>query len=243
MALPLVALHGWGADSRVWPEELKKSDVYQWLGVDLPGYGKQAPVSAGDFATALERVAAAAPGRCNVLGWSLGAQFALAWAERFPAQVERLVLIAATPRFVAAPGWPAGMAGERFDDFAAAVERDPAAAWRRFMVLQAQGDAQAKAVARALRSALGTQPPAAPAVLRDSLAWLRHNDLREACRSITRPCMVVHGTEDHITPFAAGEWLAARLPALRLHRFEGSAHAPFLAAPAALRDGIEAFLS
>lgn len=243
MAVPLVALHGWGANARVWPEDLKKSDVYQWLGVDLPGYGRQAPVSNGDFAIALERIAAAAPGRCHVLGWSLGAQFALAWAQRYPAQVERLVLIAATPCFVAAAGWPAGMAEERFEDFAAAVEREPAAAWRRFMMLQAQGDAQPKAVARALRSALGMQPPAAPAVLRDSLAWLRHNDLRETCTEIRQPCLVVHGTEDRITPRTAGEWLAAHLPAARLHRVEGSAHAPFLAAPAVLRGDIEAFLS
>lgn len=243
MALPLVALHGWGADARVWPDELKKSDVYQWHDVDLPGYGSQSDDAATDFAAALERIAAVAPARCHVLGWSLGAQFALAWAQRHPHQVERLVLIAATPRFVAAPGWPQGMAAETFDDFSAALALEPAPTWRRFLQLQAQGDGHGKAVVRTLQSVLGAAPPAGSGILLRSLEWLRDNDLREICGGITRHCLVVHGSEDRITSSAAGEWLAAQLPAARMHLVEGAGHAPFLSAPSALRARIEAFLS
>jgi pimeloyl-[acyl-carrier protein] methyl ester esterase len=243
MALPLVALHGWGADARVWPEELKKSDGYQWHDVDLPGHSGAAGAATTCFAAALERIAAAAPSRCHVLGWSLGAQFALAWAQRHPRQVERLVLISATPRFVAGPDWPHGMPEATLRGFGAVLGREPDTAWQRFLMLQTQGDTQTKAVVRALRSALGARPPATPAVLRDALAWLRDNDLREACAAITRPCLVVHGSEDRIVPPAAGLWLAAQLPVARMHLAEGAAHAPFLSAPSAMRECIEDFLS
>jgi pimeloyl-[acyl-carrier protein] methyl ester esterase len=242
MATPLVALHGWGMDARVWPGDLSNGAQRPWLAVDLPGHGAQRDAPAADFADALERIAAAAPARCHVLGWSLGAQFALAWAASRPAQVERLVLIAATPRFVAAPGWPQGMAPATFDAFAAALAREPVATWRRFLRLQAQGDKAARAVTRALESALGEAPPAGAAVLRDALNWLRDNDLRARCGAVTQPCLVVHGGEDGIVPAAAGEWLAAQLPGARLQRIAAAAHAPFLSAPAAVGAALEAFL-
>ena len=242
-ATPLVALHGWGADARIWPAALKQSNAYQWLDIELPGYGCQPETAVADFSTALERIADAAPRRCHVLGWSLGAQFALAWAERHPAQVERLVLMAATPRFIAAPDWPQGMAAAAFAEFAAALAQAPVAAWRRFQLLQAHGDAQPGAVARTLRMAMGNQPPAAAAVLCDSLAWLRDNDLRALCSAISQHCLVIQGSADAITPPAAAAWLAARLPAAKLQTVEDAAHAPFLSNPAALREAIEVFLA
>lgn len=243
MALPVVCLHGWGSDSRVWPEIIKNKQKNQWLELNLPGYGENPSAPAKSFDAALERIAAEAPARCHVLGWSLGAQFALAWAARYPAQVERLVLIAATPRFVAAPDWPQGMAPATFDVFAASLLREPAATWQRFLRLQAQGDAAAKAVARALDSALGSEPPASNEVLRDSLNWLRDNDMRAACRTISQPCRVVHGSEDRITSPAAAQWLAAQLPAARLRMMTGAAHAPFLSTPDTMREELGEFLA
>lgn len=242
MALPVVCLHGWGSDSRVWPEAIKNNELKQWVTLNLPGHGANPSAAAKDFDAALEQIVAAAPARCHVLGWSLGAQFALAWAARRPMQVERLVLIAATPRFVAAPDWPQGMAAETFHAFAEALDVEPGPTWRRFLRLQAQGDAAGKTVVRALDAALGTAPPAATAVLRDSLNWLRDNDLRAQCRTIAQSCLLLHGREDHITPPTAAEWLAAQLPAARLCLIEGAAHAPFLSAPALVNKEIEKFL-
>lgn len=242
MDLPVVGLHGWGSDSRVWPEVFKKDKQKQLLAFNLPGHGVNPAAPYAGFDAALEQIAATAPAHCHVLGWSLGAQFALAWASRYPAQVERLVLISATPRFVAAPDWPQGMAADTFNAFAEALALEPAPTWQRFLRLQAQGDAAAKTVVRKLDAALGTEPPASHAVLRDSLDWLRGNDLRARCAGIQQPCLVVHGREDRITPPAAAEWLAARLPAARLCMIEGAAHAPFLSAPAVVGDAIGPFL-
>lgn len=242
MALPVVCLHGWGSDSRVWSDVIKNNEQNQCLTFNLPGYGANPSAPAKSFDAALEQIAAAAPGRCHVLGWSLGAQFALAWAARYPAQVEKLVLIAATPRFVAAPDWPQGMAAETFNAFAEALALEPGPTWRRFLRLQAQGDAAAKTVVRALDAALGAAPPADTAVLCDSLNWLRDNDLRAACRTIAQPCLLLHGREDQITPATVGVWLAVQLPAARLCLIDGASHAPFLSAPAVVGEEIAQFL-
>lgn len=243
MALPVVCLHGWGSDSRVWPEAIKNNEQNQWLTMDFPGYGTNTSAPATRFDAALEQLAAAAPARCHVLGWSLGAQFALAWASRYSAQVERLVLIAATPRFVTGSDWPQGMDSATFATFAESLAREPEATWRRFLRLQAQGDIAAKRVVRALDAAFDMTPPASTAVLRDSLSWLHDNDLRMQCSAIQQPCLLLHGSRDQITPPAAAEWLSAQLPVARLHMIDGAAHAPFLSAPAVVREVLGDFLA
>lgn len=247
MALPVVWLHGWGTDVRVWPNALKNNEQKQSLGdghlFHLPGYGENPSAPAAGFDAALEQIAATAPARCHVLGWSLGAQFALAWAARYPEQVERLMLISATPRFVAAPDWPQGMASATFAAFSESLEREPEATWRRFLRLQAQGDAAVKLVVRALDAALGITPSASIAVLRDSLNWLRDNDLRAQCAAIAQPCLLLHGSQDQITPPAAAQWLTAQLPAARLHMIDGAAHAPFLSAQDVVREALGDFLA
>src|SRR5664279_2763498 len=86
----LVLLHGWGMNAAVW----------HGLAAELAGDFRVHAVELGDFDGVPQRLAAALPARVTVCGWSLGGQIALAWAQLFPAQVCRLVLLASTPRFV-----------------------------------------------------------------------------------------------------------------------------------------------
>lgn len=235
-ALPLVLLHGWGTHPGVWSDVIARLDLGQ-------------PVSAPDIAAhgaatveqAVDRLAAAAPGRCVVAGWSLGGQLALAWAHRHPQQVARLVLIATTPRFTAAADWPHGMAPAALDGFGAALVADPAATLRRFLMLESQGDAQARAVARQLDALLQARPEPAADALQTMLDWLRYTDLRPLLGAVTQPALVVHGDRDRITPMAAGAHLAAVLPQARLEIVEGTAHAPFISAAPAVAGLIGGF--
>ena len=48
--------------------------------------------------------------RYSLIGWSLGGQVALDLAAAMPGAIENLVLVNASPRFLAAPGWPYGTA-------------------------------------------------------------------------------------------------------------------------------------
>lgn len=227
-ALPLVLLHGWGAHAGVWSEVIARMDLgHAVIAPDVPGEGDDV-----DAMTAvIDRIAAAAPERCVVAGWSLGGQLALAWAHRHPRQVVKLVLIATTPRFVAAPDWPHGMDAAAFSGFAGEVAADPAAALQRFLLLQTQGDAQARAVARKLEAALAAGPAADHSVLMPMLGWLRDTDLRPVLSAIRQPALVLHGDRDRITASGAGEYLARQLPDARLEMIAGAAHAPFVSDP------------
>ena len=231
----LVLLHGWGAHRRVWDELAARLDKdMHVIAPDLPGYGAAPAPEPCTTESVVDQLAVAVPAQCMVAGWSLGGQLALDWARRYPQQVSRLMLIATTPCFVGTANWPHGMAPEVFTEFSASLTHDAAATLRRFLLLQTQGDAQARTVARQLEAAQALQVQPGADVLVQTLHWLQATDLRAALPQIMQPALVIHGDRDRIAPLAAGEYLAAHLPQARLARLAAAAHVPFMSDPDAV---------
>lgn len=237
-ALPLVLLHGWGVHAGVWGEVIARMDLGHT--VIAPDYPAEDGVDRS-MNEVIDRLAAMVPEQCVVAGWSLGGQLALQWAQRYPRRIRKLILISTTPRFVTAPDWAHGMDADAFSSFAGLVASDAAQALRRFRLLETQGDAQARKVARQLEAALATRPEAEGTVLMRTLDWLRETDLRPLLADIVQPALIVHGDCDRITPLAAGEYLATHLADARIERMSGAAHAPFVSDPVAFSRRIAEF--
>lgn len=236
--LPLVLLHGWGAHAGVWSEVIARMDLGHT--VIAPDYPDECGPD-GSINEVLDYLAGMVPEQCVIAGWSLGGQLALQWARRYPRRISKLILVSTTPRFVTAPDWPHGMDAVAFSSFAGLVATDAAQALRRFLLLETQGDAQARKVARQLEAALATRPePEGPQLMR-TLDWLRDTDLRKMLHDIVQPVLVVHGDCDRITPLAAGEYLATHLADARIERMHGAAHAPFASDPEAFSRRIAEF--
>jgi len=240
--VPVVLLHGWGMHGGVWADLAARlgADV-EALTPDLPGHGVSPMVEPYDIDVLVDQIAGAAPERCTVAGWSLGGQLALVWARRYPQQVERLVLIGTTPRFVRAPDWPHGVAAEVFAQFATDLTADAVKTLRRFLLLETRGDTQARSVARRLDDALAARPLPGREVLAKTLLWLQSTDMRTLLTEVVQPALVLHGDHDQVAPPAAGAYLASSLPHGRLEMIAGTAHAPFISAPQAVCNLMTAF--
>ena len=144
----LVLLHGWGVRPSVF--DTLRAQLAEWYEVRapaLPGYDGTAACEPYNVDTLADRLAAAAPERCFVAGWSLGGEVALAWAGRAPQQVERFALIATSPCFVRREGWISAMDPEVLGEFSAALDVDASRTLKRFSLLQAQGDSRQRDVA------------------------------------------------------------------------------------------------
>ena len=236
-------LHGWASHAQVFRGLARALEQrFRVHVMALPGYGGTAACTPYTLERIADTLAAGAPKQCSVVGWSLGAQVALTWAQRAPKQVNRLALIAATPCFTQRTDWPHAVTPVVMRQFTSAIKRDCPSVLRRFVALQSLGDAHAVRVAHKLRTVLFTNPLPAQDVLESGLEILRVADLRTLLPLIQQSTLVLHGEHDALTPCAAGQALSEALSHARFHKIAGAGHAPFLSDPNAVAALLQAFL-
>jgi pimeloyl-[acyl-carrier protein] methyl ester esterase len=229
----LVLLHGWGLNVRVWDGLVgEMRDRYRMIAVDLPGHGQSAWSSGrgtpAEQAWLLHSTLASVSNRYSLLGWSLGGQIALDLAAAMPGQIDRLVLVAATPRFAQSPDWPYGMPPAVITKLATQLRQDYRRTVSDFLELQVRGSIEGSGVLDQLRHALFVHGEAQPGALEAGLNTLATSDLRPTLSHVRAPTLVIAGRNDRITAPAASHALARALPDARYVEMRRAAHAPFL---------------
>lgn len=240
---PLVLIHGWGLHGGIWsdllPELTRRCRV---ICPDLPGHGASPRIPGLDLDRLVELVAFNAPRKAAYLGWSLGGIVAMELARRLPQRVERLVLMATTPRFLQGPGWPCGVAPDVLDSFAMGLADDYRKTVRDFLTLQVRGDSHAAELLRSLRHRVFAHGEPDPAALSDCLKVLAGTDLRDRLAEIDHPALVVAGENDRLCPAEASVRMSRMLAGSALQVIGGAAHAPFLSHRREVLDALQNFL-
>ena len=227
---PVLALvHGWGMNSRVFDALAGLlADDFDVQALDLPGHGGREALAHNTLQSWADDLAQQLPDGATLLGWSLGGQVAMRAALDHPRRISRLILLAATPRFVASDDWPHAMAPNDLNDFGAALLADPQATLLRFLSLQTRGMDGQKAMLQQLRQTLLAAPQPQGAALSAGLDMLLTTDLRDKLKQLRQPSLVLHGALDTLSAPAAGAWLADTLPDACYVEFPRAAHAPHL---------------
>lgn len=237
-APPLVLAHGFTQTGRLW------GDLAPCLGrhrrlvlVDLPGHAGSSDVRVG-LAEGGDLLAAAAGEPCDLLGYSLGARFALHAALQRPELVRRVVLIGGT----AGIEDPVARASrrERDDALADELERtgDLEGFLRRWLAnpMWATLDPVSAGLAERRRNTaagLASSLRLAGAGAQEPL-WGRLGE-------VTAPVLAVAGAVDF--RFAvAGQRLAERVPAGFFSLVPGASHAAHLEQPGFVAAVVERFL-
>ena len=241
---PVLALvHGWGMNARVFePLIALLAADFDVRAFNLPGHGGRALLPHNNLQSWADDLADALPDNTTLLGWSLGGQVAMRAALDHPHKISRLLLLAATPRFVAGDDWQHGMAASDLQEFGDALMMDPQATLLRFLSLQTRGMAGQKAMLQQLRQSFLAAPQAEAAALSNGLDMLRDTDLRLALPQLSQPSLVIHGSHDTLTPAAAGAWLARTLPHAQHIELAHAAHAPHLSHAEAVAARIGRFI-
>lgn len=230
--LPLVLLHGFPLDHRMWTDMATQVvGPHRVLALDLPGTTdeRREPSlddAADHVAAALE---AAGVARAVVAGLSMGGYVALALAERHPELVAALGLVD-TKSTADTPD-----ARARRLDVAQEVERSGSVEAVRGMATTLVGESTSAAgpeVSAQLACWIEDQDPASVAWAQRAMA--ARPDRTHVLAAFANPVAVVVGDEDALTPVAAAEHMAAAARDAQLVVVPRAGHMSAVEQPAAV---------
>jgi pimeloyl-[acyl-carrier protein] methyl ester esterase len=226
----IVFWHGWGLGPQVWDKLIEQlspslSTRYELVVQPLPGYApSQKPIVHSSLDELLNDLMKDLTPPVVLCGWSLGAILALLAASHFPTQVDKLILISATPNFMKRADWSDGVAQNLIDKLGTGIRMDPIATIKRFITILNQNDINARDIAKNLSGASS----APVSCLENGLDLLKHTDLRSIVPDIRQPALLLHGALDTLMPLSAAQWLNKHIPNSELFVLEDASHAPFL---------------
>jgi pimeloyl-[acyl-carrier protein] methyl ester esterase len=214
---PVVMLHGWGFDQRIWHLILPKllQYDYQIYLVDLPGFGFSSMLEWDQFKQLLLNQL---PKNFSVVGWSMGGLFATRLAIEHPDRVINLLNIASSPRFLQGKNWP-GVKPEVLKAFHTQLCLNPEKTLQRFVQLQLRGQNLQHQNYLYPQSLSGLQ---------FGLNVLLNWDLRYKLNDLKIPVSYIFGHFDTIAPKIIMAQMQIEYPDFNYIMFEHAAHIPFL---------------
>lgn len=225
----VVLLHGWAMHSGVWLEFAQNlADSYRVICLDLPGHGFSSdikPYTLDKISTAL--ISSLPKTKFCILGWSLGALFAITIAKKIPQQVQSLILLASNPKFVQTYNWH-GLRAELLENFAIQLLTNYRLTLSHFLSLQFQGLPDSKKYLTILKQAIYAINPPTLIALQGGLDILRQADLRYDLQNSTCPISVIQGDKDAIVPIKVCADMLKIQPNAKYHIIANAGHAPFL---------------
>lgn len=223
----LNVLHGWGMNAHLfddWSEQLAR--YFQVNLIDLPGHGLNHTEPLKLDLDALAAEAADVPAGIW-LGWSMGGMLALNLALKKPQQVTTLIMLCATPCFVAREHWPDGTAVKVLQQFANNLQQDVKQTIQTFLALEVMGVDDERAQLRTLKQKVFERPLPNPDALMAGLQLLKDVDLSGALNQLQTPSLWISGRRDRLVlPQAMAR--AAELCGGEHQVLRGSGHAPFI---------------
>ncbi|HEX7102485.1 MAG TPA: alpha/beta fold hydrolase [Nitrolancea sp.] len=226
----LVLLQGFMASRPIWKWQIEAfAPHYRVITMDNRDAGESDPEPvtyavadmADDLAGLLDALKVE---RASVLGHSMGGYIALAFAERHPDRLDKLILVSTSALAGGVLGRPAPTYNrERWIDDP--VERT----FQRYGAMTGPGyfDTRREQLTAIAQTARGNRMSFEAMTRQSDSAFMSH-DARAALPQITAPTLVIHGTVDPTIPLSAGRRIADAISGARLAEFADVGHLPHL---------------
>jgi pimeloyl-ACP methyl ester carboxylesterase len=241
--LPLVCLHGIGSNSRAWAGQFAHARGRRMIAWNAPGYAGSDALPAE--APAPQDYAAALAGlldrlgidRFVLVGQSLGAIIAAAFALEHPGRVAALALASPASGYGVPAGAPLPANVEERVQAAQLHGAQGLADRRAHRLLTANAGEQARAIVH------GAMAEVDPAGYAQASRMLAHADLPRMVAGLAMPTLVLWGGEDIITVPASCRAVAQAVPGGEALEIPGVGHGFATEAPALFNAAIEDWLS
>ena len=243
---PLLFLHGWGVDYRVWRQQIKHFAArYRVFAVDLPGHGETTWVEASfeemcsDLSKALVQIV---PGKLTTVSSSLGGLFALKIYSGMPEKFERMVFTGSMPKFSKSADYPYGLDIDRMRKLSGQLESDyPAIVDVFFRSLFTKEERRTRRYKWLQKFRKFDEKPMKSALAK-YLDVLEAVDLREELKAAQIPLQFINGDGDEICTSQCVALIKTLKPDARYDHFPHCGHFPFLSKPYEFNELLEDFL-
>jgi pimeloyl-ACP methyl ester carboxylesterase len=238
---PLVLLHGFPLDSRIWREQLTGlSDRFRVITPDLRGFGQSKSNDAftmeslADDVHALLADLGALP--AIIGGLSMGGYVMLAYAKKYPTDLRGLMLIDTK----AEGDTPEGKEGrQKMIDLARSQGAKAVADQMMPKMLAPDADKSRPQVKRELDQIMASQTPL---TIEHALSAMRDRpDMAAHLPSVAVPTLVIVGEHDAITPPAGAEKMTKAVPRATYVLIRGAGHMSPMEQPQQVTDAMRRF--
>lgn len=239
----LVLLHGIGSNAGSWLHQLdglaNGRRVIAW---DAPGYGGSTPLASdkpvpADYADQLAGLLdSLAIERCHLLGHSLGALMATAFAAQRPDRVERLILASCAAGYGSATDRPYP---ETIDNRLRDINDlgpDGLAAKRSRNLLSENATPEMVEAVQTNMAEVDRDG------YRQATMMLAQGDIFQNAKHIAAPTLVLCGEEDKITPLPINQKVAKAIRGAEFQTIPGAGHAVYLEKASAFNGAVSSFL-
>lgn len=240
---PLILLHGWGWNSRIWESLVPQlAEKFQLFCIDLPGFGKNHLISTSyNIIDLADLLLAVTPVKSAWLGWSLGGMIAWHIALNHPERVTRLITVASSPKFIGTENWP-GVPLPTLEKFSRLLQENYQKTLREFLELQLRGASKSNELFAQLQPHIIHAPHALPA-LTEGLNLLKNLDLRSNLDQQQCKSLHLFGSHDTLVPVSIAEKIKILSPQTHCVVVKKSGHMPFLSQQEIFIEVIEKFLA
>ncbi len=238
---PLVLLHGFPLDARIWREQMAGlSDRFRVIAPDLRGFGQSKSADAftmESLAADVHALLADIGALPAVLGGlSMGGYVALAFAKKYPSDLLGLALIDTKAEGDTAEG-KAGR--EKMIELVRSQGAKAVAEQMMPKMLAPDTETSRPQVKRELDQIMNAQ---SPLTIEHALAAMRDRpDLVEQLPSIATPTLVLVGEHDAITPPAGAEKMSKAIPKSTYVLVRGAGHMSAMEQPQQVTDALRRF--
>lgn len=242
----LALLHGFPLDSRMWDRQLEalasSADAWRVVAIDLRGFGQSRsnePFTIAGQAEIVHELLEKIGGLpCVLAGLSMGGYISLAFARKYPAALNGLILVDTKAEGDTAEG---KVNRNKMIELAR-TGGSKAIADQMLPKLLAPDTIQHRPqVVRDVRNMMENCPPL---TIEHALAAMRdREDQTDLLASIPVPTLIVVGQDDAITPPAVAEAMHRAIPKSQLEIIRGAGHMSPMEQPEQVTQAMRRFLS
>lgn len=243
----VVLLHGFGSSLHTWePWAEALSARHRVIRIDLPGFGLTGPEPTGDYSDARGLIVLAglmdalSVPRASLVGNSLGGKLAWLFAARYPARVDKLVLV--SPDGFASPGFEYGQQPE-VPAIARLLPYTLPVWMLRMNLAPAYGDPALLTDDTVARYRDLMLAPGIRSAMIARMQQVRLEPPEPFLALIEAPTLLVWGGRDALIPFSNARDYMKAIRDCRLAPFPELGHVPQEEAPALSLVPVEAFLA